>query len=535
MSADACADGWQTYRHDIIGIEFCYPSSWGVPETEPVGRLTRLSDAFTKYSEKNQFQIYFRGGRNERLTRSLLFFNDQYDGQPFANARAAEFGPIDNIPQLKETGDICDYRINFNHEWGEKDTLIEQWSDCKDGIRSALVVEDQFFSFNDTGWRHTYELNGWGYRTLQNGHFDHVLLKTTFLKTNQTTQRGLQVNDLFRLPAEQILLGKLDSPGAFEAGRREFATFVASVRAFAPPQRTQMSLVVPDGEHPGVTTIRRYYWLLSGGNAEAAYVMLRNPGETLAEFQRRYVGIESAEPRDFRSIGATQWAFTLDYADHNQSPQVYDVRMGVSEQNIAILASEEILTPKVVFGNRVAYAKRVGEKSSIVITESGQETVIETADAEYDERHSNIARVKLFHAPIFSSSGRYLTYGWGGWEWCGSVLFDNEKKKTLVSVIDICDVKITNDERYAFGCASGGMSGAGAKVWSLPAAVSEYDVYAEGANEEYPIVICQVEPEGSGILFELARMEDYAPDWEPIYTRTIRYDFVTKQPRVVDR
>ena len=52
-----CPEDWEKYKHDVIGIKFCYPKEWGEPTTSPIKNLTRLSNMEEEFETQN---IYYR-------------------------------------------------------------------------------------------------------------------------------------------------------------------------------------------------------------------------------------------------------------------------------------------------------------------------------------------------------------------------------------------------------------------------------------------------------------------------------------------
>ncbi|MEA1937141.1 MAG: hypothetical protein U9N04_03450, partial [Patescibacteria group bacterium] len=107
-----CPENWKEYKHDIVGIKFCYPEEWGRLTTSPKSEITRIEDVVSEFDSEhnrnyNSFFIEFENNKNI----SLRFFNEQYGGEYYPNSYAYAHGYVDNIPLLKSTGDICKYKI----------------------------------------------------------------------------------------------------------------------------------------------------------------------------------------------------------------------------------------------------------------------------------------------------------------------------------------------------------------------------------------------------------------------------------------
>jgi hypothetical protein len=518
-----CPESWKLYQHNVIGITFCYPEKWGDPVTDPISHLTDLSAVSGEDEERDTLELNFN---NETSSVTLLFFNDQYIGELYPNGRAHFFGPIDTIAKLKGTENICDYRVHFDQPWGEQGTLTERFNDCRNDVRVALVSHDEFFDFDDTGWRHSYNLKGWGYKKLENGYFNHVLITDAFQGSYQVKQPGLNLEQFFQLPSTDLFRPGARSLEQFEIDRREFEAFVHTVESVPVTIKVQAPFAAIPGEDADGTAIRQYYWFLTEGKLADAYAMYQMPSMPYETYQKQYGKLHQALPRDFRSKGDHRWSFAVDYSEENTEPTLYNVQMAVIDGKIKTLWAEEITSPKVTNGSLVAYARRIGSENQIVLVDSEQEKILAKAVAEYDEKYTNIGAVAWFSNPEFSPSGRYLLYRFTGWEWGGYILYDTKQNKELLRTNSFGEFGFAADDRFAYSCASGGMSGADARVWELPKAKVLYDAFADPVNQQYINVECRMSPENKQLVIELTQDSgDMSNSSGVKLPRIIDYDF----------
>jgi hypothetical protein len=139
--------------------------------------LTSLAVNIIPITIYNSFFIDFE---NEDV--SLRFFNQRYGGEyyPKYYYYAYAYGYIDNIPLLRKTGNICDYKIDFNKKY--EDRLNEIYNDCSKNIKTAIIEKYEYFDFlqDINKSRYSYNLEGFAYKKLSNGYFDDLLIKAKF-------------------------------------------------------------------------------------------------------------------------------------------------------------------------------------------------------------------------------------------------------------------------------------------------------------------------------------------------------------------
>ena len=496
-----CPEDWEKYKHDVIGIKFCYPKEWGEPTTSPIKNLTRLSNMEEEFETQN---IYYRNRiaivfeKNRQVSMGL--FNDQYGGEYYPNTYAHAYGYVDNIPLLKSTGDICEYKIDFNKDYESK--LNEIYNDCSESIKTTIIEHYQYFDFIDDNnkSRYSYELKGCAYKKLSNSHFDNLLLSARFGYISQNEEQFTTI--------DQILFSLEKSEDQFQKEKDEFASFVESIETYQTIPKTFQEFEAIQEENSQITIIRKYYWLLANDKLNEAYKMRSDETELAYEtFRGWYKDIYHAEPYDFKKMNSNEYEFYVEYQDHNKSKKKFKVAMAVNENKIKTLFSDEILTEEVSFGEYSAYAIKRGDKNYMILAENGKEIIIDEGDANYDSEHSNLGTVKSFYKPRFSPKGNYLIYTACGWEWCGNYVYDIKNKKIVKGHDGPDKFDFTPDEKYFYTCSSMGMTtGISGEVYSVPDFDIEFNALDNVKDYNYNClgVDCEYDEDSKSIIFILS-------------------------------
>jgi len=525
ITNNVCPDGWQTYRQDILGIEFCYPPEWGQPKTDPVQNLTKLDGVVDELS-KDESNAYnnsvFIGFSNESVTwPSLRFFNDKYKGEYYPNISATQYGPTDNISKLKSSGNICDYRIDFHTSY--INTLKEIHKDCSNGIKTSLVENYENFDFIKKEL-YSYHLDAYAYKKFQNGYFDHLLIKYPFEYLSQNKQKLTSLDQFFNAPKDT---NAQDEPMITEAQYRaqkiQFTQFVKSIKIFLPSPVIQKEFKPVTGENQDLTTIRQYYYYLANSQLQPAFDM-HSEQLDFTKFQNQYKDVIKAEPRDFVDKGNGQYEFYVDYQENNNEPTVYHVVMEVSGGKIKTIVSEEITTSIISSGKYKAYAKIAGDKSYMVVLDGDKEIIADQGVANYNDDISNMLDVKKFGRPEFSEDSRYLYYEMYGWEWAISYVFDIENSKQVVQVEGSQNHGFTQNQKYFYACSDPGMSSGSGVVVSLPEGKIVYNLLQDSRTEGYGAYGCSYKPGDNFVTFELTNY--YAQEGKPVQSdQTIKFSF----------
>ncbi len=490
-----CQENWKEYKHDIIGIKFCYPEQWGEPTTSPKSETTRLEDVVSEFSEHNSsYNSFFIDFSDKNI--SLRFFNEQYGGEYYPNALAYAYGYADNIPLLKSTGNICEYKIDFNENWQYKGKFNEVYNSCEKNIKTTVIEKTQFFDQA----LYIYTLKSFAYKKPVNGYFDNLLIE---LKHGWTKQAPEQLSTL-----SQFLNGIEKSEDQFQREKDEFVSFANSIKTYQPIHRIFQEFEIIRGEDPRITVIRKYYWFLLNNKIKEAYEMRSDKTELAYEtFQDWYKDIYFAEPYDFKSVNSNEYEFYVKYQDHNKSKTKFRVKMFVSENTIKTLSSDEILSDEVSFGEYSAYVIKRGDKNYMILSENGEEIIIDEGTASYDSEYSNLGEVKSFHNPKFSPKGNYLTYAMIGWEWQVNYVYDIKEKAIKFSGSHHSS-GFAFSEKYFYVCSSVGMiTGADGIVYSVPDFEIEFDVLDGLDDYDCFEVDCEYDKNSENIIFTLSDNE----------------------------
>ena len=512
-----CPDNWKEYKHDVIGISFCYPGEWGEPNTSFIKNLTRLPNMEEEFKTQNiyyenKLDIVFE--KNRQI--NIRLFNDQYSGKSQRGINEPyiyyESGVTGDVINLKINGDICDYKIGYDYKYNaqmEANPFKTIYSDCFDGIKTVLTQNRQTFNFGDYRIFYTYDLRLLSFKKLKNNYFDNALISRKVDQANQIHEELATLDEFFNKEKTTNVEEGIPTKNIkqLEQEFKEFQQFIDSIIIYNPLPKVQAEFEKNSNEDADVTVIRKYYWLLTNGKLNEAYGMRSDQIELSYEtFQDWYKDIYHAEPYDFKKINSDEYEFYVEYQDHNKSKKKFKVGMSVNGNEIKTLFSDEILTEEISFGEYSAYAIKRGNKNYMILAENGKEIIIDEGDASYDFEHSNLGTVKFFHKPKFSPKGNYLIYSMSGWEWGVNYVYDIKNKTVKISGLGH-GFDFTPDEKYFYTCSSMGMiTGISGEVYSVPDFDIEFDALDNVKNYNYNCfeVDCEYDEDSKSIIFTLS-------------------------------
>jgi hypothetical protein len=487
---EGCPAGWVSYRHEVIGIGFCYPGEWGNVKTEPKEPVTRLADLLEDHvadenGYRDSFLILF--DNNEDIT--LRVFNENYGGERYAgDPSATDF--VDNIGVLKATAAICNYEKNYDYKRNYEVRIKETYAECGNGIKTA--INDTQETSNER--IDTSVLESFAYAKIANGYFDHVLVDYVY---GDTIKLGTEYDSISSLlPVLGI------SEEQFEEKEDDFTAFVKSIEAFVPERISQADFKADEGEDERITMIRRYYYLIEGGKLEEAYAM-RIDGESYEDFVRSYEDALSARPHDFEDKGENAFSFLLRYQDHNAREKEYEVGAKIVDGKIGMISIEEVADESVSYGEYSASVTKRGEKEYLILRKGEEETIVdESSDYSAEAKASGFG--ESFSDVAFSPDGRYLMYSSSDYEYGGSSVYDIAGKKVVMEIPGAevgSGFGFTPDSRYFYVCASPGMfEGDSGTVFSVPGFEQVFDATAAD-SDKYSTDSCAYDTQRNAIIF----------------------------------
>ena len=484
---------WKNYHQDVLGLSISYPPKWGDVTTAPSNSITDLKTVVKDYQGDN--------GYNNTLTVNFAqakpktsIYNQQYPGEKYNNVYAWPLGYIDNFSTLKQTKNICSYKIDFQHQ-SYPDTLKEIYSDCQNGVKIAVIENMQHFNpanfspstMPASGILYTYNLNYYGYKNLQNGSFDFLL--TTYTATG-TKQQTLQ------LTAEEFFKQTNIKASAYP-NLSDFTTFVQNLKSFTPPIVTTPAFETPAGEDSNITLIRRYYYLLTSGQFSQAYQLLANSAVTQDKFvEESKTKIYQAKPRDFKKIAENKFEFWVDYQEQNKDPRQQRVIATIVNGKIKVDFEDTLTSTLTRFGNMLAYGASRGDKSIVLLKEGDKETIPDSAPNDFDKTLETL----IFHSANFSPQGNYLLYGARGYEWSYLEIYDIKNKKLALKTGGGDGIFNSTDTLYFF-CNKNDMGGDyNAKVYQAPEFTVKLDLLKKFPElKDYQNVSCTVNSKNNSL------------------------------------
>lgn len=506
-----CQKDWKEYRQDAFGIEFCYPSSWGKASTEYMTNITRLS---TLKEDAEKLNVYYNNSVDLKFENNedinIRIFNDQNSGKSGRGIDEPsvyyESGMTSDVVNLRNTGNICDYNVNYSYRYNPEmtpDLLNTIHSSCSNGVKTLLTKENQFFEWDNIGRLYTYDLRFLSFKKLINGYFDNVIVSAEFDRVGLVRENFSNIDEFFTESKTKITKDIIQSKTREQLNQKrvEFQNFVSGIKVFKPATLTQPIFSQISGEDSSVTTIRKYYWLIASGQLDQAYAMHSQKPADFTKYREWYEDALKANPRDFKKIGGNSYEFYVDYQEHNNVATIYHVKMQVANGQLKTLSSEEITSEIVSSGPYTAFVKSIGDQNYMVLTENGSEIIIDKAGNDFEKQ--DIGQVKIFHNPEFSPGGRYLKYVAGGWEWSGVFIYDVIKKRQVANMGGMEKFGFTEGDTHVYGCMSPGMGDGTGVVFSLPDGKKVFDVSDQRGSDQYNNFDCEYVRDKKYIIFTL--------------------------------
>jgi len=454
----------------------------------------------------NSVFVSFPGNQNV----GVHIFNEQYPGQHYPNAGAYIYGYQDNIPALKQTRNICDYKIAFDHRPQYPDTKEEIFSECRSGIKQALKEHVQNF-WQPIGTRYSYNLTYFGYKHLQNNEFDHALISYSATSTTQLSQPLTSQQFLARYNSE-------DSTKTL----KEFENFVESFQSFQPIKKTVKPFQENPQEDPDITLVRRYFWFLDSEKIEEAYQILANPDTSKEKFLDAQKDLYKASLSGVNKLSNGSVEAWVDWQIQNSEPLIKRASYQIHAGKLTEISSESIHGGIAEHNGLQAYAARRGNTDNVILAKGREETIVESGEWSADCE----LRCTLFRGIKFSPKGNYLSYVKVGYEWAERKIYDILKKSEAYTFAPGGLDFINPSETLYFSCVRNDFGGElQAKVYQLPGFEVKVDLIKDHPElDKYWNYQCAYLSEQRLVRFEFS--EPYQPesDQPPLAQKQI-FDF----------
>lgn len=455
---------WESYNHDILGISFEYPKSWGEPFTEPVDGLTDLKEIFDKYA----------GGSSLYESNIKIGFTNSDTAVNLINDNSIspyDFDIYLSRPgNLKNISNTCDLDSVSSGA-----TVLEKV--CQNSVFSVYGKKGT----NNLYFNLLYFSRDYSLAQLQNGFYDKALIINGIAWLSNAYGTSTQDLDF-----DNFL-------GAIEVEKDEYAKklsifskFANSIKSYKPKEYPIIFNETKEGENGDIAIVKKYYNNILRGQLSEAYEMYKVKKVNLETFSGWYKNTIYAHAHDFVDVGGGKYQFLVDFQDHNSKPQKYRVTMVVDHGKIETVASEELTSEKVKSFNMEVFTKNSRGFNSVVLSVNNNEIVVDSARDDFMKYISETLR---FNRLSFSPQGNYLLYSANGWEWGFGRVYDI-KNKSIIAKNDLPTPSlfgVSKNEKYLYACAANDFGGVYyANVYSLPSFSLLLDAYdKELPHEKY--------------------------------------------------
>ena len=511
--------GWKYYKNDILGVSFYYPPEWGDPYTEPSRTITDLSKINEKYQETgNDFSFMVKIYFSKEDMATIDICNDKYEGKLYPNAFAFRFGPVDNFLEMKKSGDICNYKIKFDHRPSYTGTIDEVYSNCSNKVKTYITRNMEIYE-HGTLPLYNYALQDSSFVKLQNGYFDNVFINY-FYSAIQTPNDKLELQDFLKKANDN-----------YQKDKENFTLFVNSINAFKPVFPQEKSFQIIQGEDSNITTIRKYYFQITKGNLQNAYDMYQDAEVSFEIYKDWYKDTLIANPVEFEKIGDNRYRFKVQYQDNNQEQELYRVVMDVNKEKIIPISSEKIITNPISFGNITAFVKQRQSNTYLVLSENGKEQILDQGS----DSPLNWEGGPVISGPLeFSPEGNYLMCDIYGWEWGGTNIYDVKNKKIVLELSSSFIASFTSNEKYIFACAQNDFSGEFyGKVYSVPDFKEIFNALKE-EDYMYMNMDCEYDKEKQVVRFKMANAYNPQTGQMEEQSKIVEFSAITGEIKIIN-
>ncbi len=409
-------NGWKIYRSEVLGLEFSYPDSWGVPYTYP-DHITNLNSVFKNTGYDPSFiDISFKNFQNSINPYSIhiTLFDDAVPGDTRGlNAQIKDRGYYeDNIADLRKSGDICDYHISYNHNWWQQDVVSELYNKCESGIKETFIERIQNFSWLTPPNRYSYNLTQFAYSQAGSLIFPNVLIKFHFDAGRQQKSPTTY---------EQFLKDNSVTNDVYKAHDSDFQAFVKSFKSVSTSEHSKTKVDIISSDSVNIKAVKNYYNLLAERDYNIAFSSLVSPNETEQEFILSQKDIYDQVIKDVSQINSNTVEVFSHTQLHNRAPHSYREVFEVTNSKLQRTLKESINGKVSVLGSMRTYASMRGQQSVLVIQKDGKEKII---DSGQNDESLGLGSYKSFYSPYFSTTGKYIVYNVGYYEGGTASVYD---------------------------------------------------------------------------------------------------------------
>lgn len=427
--------GWEMYRNNVLGLEFAYPKEWGEPYTSP-DHITDLSSLMKDvYEDSSHFiEIHFK---NFPYSVYLTLFDDVVPGDKRGlNGQIVNWGFYkDNIATLRQTGNICDYHISYNHNnWTQIDTELNDT--CQNGIKKSFIEHSEYFSWNDPKTLYSYDLSYYAFAKAGNPLFKNVLVRYYAKRISQNKSQ---------LTYEQFLS---ESPGPYDFKNiddSDFITFAKSIRAVEPSEHMKSEMEVSREDTEGERLFISYHNAWANNDFQTAYSYLLNPKESYEQYVSNQKNVYDRAVKEINQLPDNRIEVFVDVQLQNKEPENYREVYEIKNNKLENKSTDSIQGQVSKVGNMRTYASERGEDSIVVLQADGEEKIVDSTQEPKDDSNAGLR----FYGAYFSPSGNYILYGIVFYEGGSSNVYDVRADKIYPGMTE---GKFNKDETLYYTC-----------------------------------------------------------------------------------
>lgn len=516
-------NGWKLYHNDVLGLEFMYPESWGDPYTDP-DYITSLDKMVAeRNSGRDSIYGHFIEVRFKNIPYIvyITLFDDVVPGDSRKlNSQIINWGYYeDNIATLRQTGNICDYHISYNHN-GWMDVVSEIYNNCNNGIKKSLIERRSDWnqtSLKDVGIDYSYFLNYYAYVKAGNTFFPNVLIKyhaKGLGEIKKTPINYMQFLDEFNKSTTSTQL--------YNGNDSDFLVFVESFKKVKTSEFTKSKVKILLSDTSVIKIVKNYYNMLASENYREAFSNLINPTKTESEFIVYEKNIHDQIIKEINQIDSNTVEVFSDVQLQNTQPQSYREVYKVTNNKIEPILKDVISGKVSTFNNMRTYAANRESQSIVVLQNNGEEKII---DSHKNEEAPDF--YSRFFSPFFSPKGRYLIYYIQYYEGGRTNVYDLFTNKLLN--VNLANGNFNYNESLYFSCEFNEAFGpTEARIYSVPDFKIKEDLITvhPGLNN-YWNYKCWNDEKNNIETFEFSNMmKPNNPDARVIY----RFDSMTGEP-----